>query len=119
MIMNLHNTLAQLNQELSTRLHTYVDSIAAGRLTAAEANHKYFCIETCISLLGGPTPHASHIQSPEKVIAELDAWALEITRAASFETRHADTRKIRAIQEAKTIISGGPESSPVEQITLF
>jgi|GEM_PF-1718193 len=117
--MNLHTTLAQLNQELSTRLHTYVDSIAAGRLTAAEANHKYFCIETCISLLGGPTPHASHIQSPENVIAELDAWALEITRSASFETRFADHRKVLAIQHAKSIVSGGSESSPAEQITLF
>jgi hypothetical protein len=117
--MNLNSTLAQLNQELSTRLNTYVEIIAAGRLTAAEANHKYFCIETCISLLGGPTPHASHIQSPEKVIAELDAWALEITRAASFDTRFDDKRKVLAIQHAKSIISGGSESSPVKPITLF
>jgi len=117
--MNINSTLAQLNQELSTRLHTYVDSIAAGRLTAAEANHKYFCIETCISLLGGPTPHASHIQSTQEVIRELDVWAIEITRAASFDTRFADNRKVLAIQHAKSIISGGSESSPVEQITLF
>jgi len=117
--MNINSTLAQLNQELNTRLNTYVDRIAAGQLTAAEANHRYFCIETAISLLGGPTPHESHIQNTLEVIRELDVWALEITRAATFETRHADTRKIRAIKEAKSIISGGSESSPLEQITLF
>jgi hypothetical protein len=117
--MDINSTLAQLNQELSTRLNTYVHRIAAGQLTAPEANHRYFCIETAISLLGGPTPHESHIQNRLEVIRELDVWAIEIARAASFDTRFDDKRKVLAIQHAKSIISGGSESSPVKPITLF
>lgn len=79
--------------ELSRRLSTYKDLVAAGQMDRDTANHRYLCLQTALWMAGGCERPAIH-RAEADTRAEITRWMKQIQRDSTVATMHNDGRVV-------------------------